>query len=165
VQAQPSGSADPEAARRALTTARDTLSQMTQLPAAGQLTGEARGQVAQLITNFNELITTQVQWRASYAKVAANLDSLIGPQSGDAGAASAAPVSGAAGAPTATPGAAGTSGSPEPGAAGATAATPGAVGTSGTAAAVPLDPTIKAKLIELRANLADFEKASGGAEK
>ena len=138
--------------------ARETLSQLTQLPAAGQLSGPARGQVAQLISSFNELITTQVQWRASYTKVAANLDTLLGPDSTEAGAAPA---------PTATPGAAGTAGATppaEPGAPGATPAspTPGAVGTSGSAAA-PIDPSIKAKLIELKKNLAEFEKAAGGA--
>jgi hypothetical protein len=167
VAAQPAGQVDAEGARRALTAARDTLSQMTQLPAAGQLTGEARNQVAQLITNFNELITTQVQWRASYAKVAANLDALLGQDTTDAEA--AAPAAAASTTAGATPGAAGTSGSvtpnPEAGAAGASmSGTAGAVGTSGTTK-IQVDPTIKAKLMELRKNLSDFEKASGGAEK
>jgi hypothetical protein len=139
---------------------RESLSQLTQLPAAGQLSGPARTQVAQLISNFNELITTQVQWRASYAKVMSSLDTLLGPDSTEA---SAAP------APTATPGAAATAGTTaqaEPGAAGATAAspTPGAVGTSGSAT-TQIDPSIKAKLIELKKNLAEFEKAAGGSEK
>ena len=131
---------------------------MTQLPAAGQLSGPARTQVAQLISNFNELITTQVQWRASYTKVVASLDALLGPDSTEA---SAAP------APSATPGAAGSTPSAEPGAASAAAAspTPGAVGTSGSAAATPIDPSIKAKLIELKKNLAEFEKIAGGSEK
>ncbi|CAN5849006.1 hypothetical protein BH24ACI5_BH24ACI5_12290 [soil metagenome] len=73
---------DEDAARRHLTEGRNTLSALTQLPAAAQLTGDARTQVAQLISNFNELITTQSQWRESYAKVSANLTSLIGPDSG-----------------------------------------------------------------------------------
>ena len=49
-----------EAARR---TDRSTeLSErLTQLPAAAQLTGDARTQVSQLIANFNELITTQAE--------------------------------------------------------------------------------------------------------
>lgn len=46
-------SVGPEAAKRALTSARDALSQMTQSPAAAQLAGENRTQVAQLISNFN----------------------------------------------------------------------------------------------------------------
>ena len=184
MQAQPAGQVDEDAARRALTAARDSLSQLTQLPAATQLNGEARAQVAQLISNFNELITTQVQWRASYAKVAANLNTLIGPDNTDAEAAGGAPAAaGSAGTtaaaadptaatPTAgssTPGAAGTTGSSPAGSqpgttAGAGAAsTAGAVGTSGST--IQVDPTIRAKLIELRQNLKAFEKASGGAEK
>ncbi|MBA3641350.1 MAG: hypothetical protein H0W53_19180, partial [Acidobacteria bacterium] len=73
------GQGDQEAARQHLTEARSTLSAMTQLPAAAQLSGEARTQVAQLISSFNEMITTQSQWRESYAKVNANLTALLGP--------------------------------------------------------------------------------------
>jgi len=113
-----------------LTAARESLSQLTQLPAAAQLTGDARTQVSQLISNFNELITTNTEWRASYAKVQANLNALVGDQRADE---SPAPA-------------------PAPGAA-------GAVGTSGTTG---VDPTIKAKLVEFRTHLMDFEKAAGG---
>ena len=88
---------DAEAAKRHLTEARNALSQMTQLPEAGKLTGDVRTQVTQLITNFNELITTQSNWPAAYAKVSANLTALLGPDTG------AAPASG-------TEGAVGTSG-------------------------------------------------------
>jgi hypothetical protein len=130
--AAPGAQADADAAHRALTTARDTLSQLTQLPAAAQLTGEARTQVAQLISNFNELITTQSDWKASYAKVNANLTALLGPDSPDAAA--AAPAT----------------------------ATAGAVGTAGT---TELDPALRAKLVELRKTLVEFQKASGGADK
>ena len=125
VQPQPS----EQAARQHLTEARNTLNDLTELPAASQLAGDARSQVSQLISNFNELITTQAEWRASYAKVSANLASLLGPD-----AATTEPV---------------------------VSGTPGAVGTSG--AGIPnLDPGIRAKLIELRRNLSDFEKAVGG---
>ena len=119
-----------QAARRYLTDARNTLSEMTQLPAASQLAGETRTQVSQLISNFNELITTQADWRATYAKVNANLTALIGPDSG-----AADPSSGTG--------------------------TAGAVGTSGSGAA-NLDPAIRAKLVELRRHLNEFEKAAGG---
>lgn len=115
--------------KRHLTNARDALSQMTQLPAASQLAGDARTQVSQLISNFNELITTNVDWRAAYAKVQTNLTALVGEQG--ANEPPAAPAAGAA----------------------------GAVGTSGTAS---LDPAIRAKLIEFRTHLAEFEKAAGG---
>ena len=71
------GSSTQEAARAHLTAARNTLSQLTQLPAASQLQGDTRSQVAELITNFNELITTQANWKESYEKVEANLASLL----------------------------------------------------------------------------------------
>jgi hypothetical protein len=79
----PTGNADAEASKRHLTAARDTLTQLTQLPEAAQLTGDARTQVTQLIANFNELITTQAEWRASFAKLDANLTSLIGAERTD----------------------------------------------------------------------------------
>jgi hypothetical protein len=121
---------DQDAAKQHLTAARNALSEMTQLPAAQQLTGEARTQVSQLISNFNELITTNADWRASYGKLSTNLNALVGASTTDEAA------------PRAT-------------------GTAGAVGTSGT---VPLDPAIKAKLIEFRSHLEKFEKAAGGGE-
>ncbi len=122
---------DEQVARKHLTEARNTLSEMTQLPAAAQLSGDARTQVSQLISNFNELITTQTDWHASYAKVTANLTALLGPDTG-----ATDPSSGSG--------------------------TAGAVGTSGTATP-NIDPAIRGKLVELRKNLAEFERvASGG---
>ena len=130
------GQADQEEARQHLTAARGTLSAMTQLPAAAQLSGEARTQVAQLISSFNELITTQSQWRESYAKVNANLTALLGP---DPAATDPTNASG-------TSGAVGTSGS-----------------TTAPATAT-IDPAVREKLVELRRSLTAFEKAaSGGA--
>jgi hypothetical protein len=127
------GRGDEDAAKRALTAARDTLSQMTQLPAAAQLTGDTRTQISQLIAAFNELITTSSEWRASYAKVDTTVTKLIGSETSDESAA--------------TP----------------TAGTAGAVGTSGTATG-SLDPAIKAKLVEFRTHLKEFERAAGGAD-
>jgi hypothetical protein len=127
-----------DAARSALTAARDSLTQLTQLPAAAQLSGDARTQVGQLIVNFNELTSAQSNWRAAYTKVAANLTALLGPDNGDVAATASAPA--AATAPTGTA---------------------GTVGTSG-ATTLALDPMVRAKLVELRRNLAEFEKASGG---
>lgn len=118
-----SARADLEAAKRHLTEARNTLSQLTQLPAAAQLSGEARTQISQLISNFNELITTQSDWRAAYAKVSANMTALLGPDTGAA----------------------------DP-------ATP--VGTSGSG--MNLDPAVRAKLVEMRKHLAEFERGAGG---
>ena len=134
-QQPPAGaqSVDTDAVKQHLTAARESLSQMTQLPAAAQLAGDARTQVSQLISNFNELISTNTDWRASYAKVQANLNTLVGEQRADESPAPAA--------------------TPAPGAG-------GAVGTSGTTA---IDPAIKAKLVEFRTHLMEFEKAAGGA--
>ena len=115
--------------KRHLTAARDTLSQLTQLPAAAQLTGDARTQVSQLISNFNELITTNVDWRSAYTKLQGNLTALVGDQRADE--------------------------SPTP-----AAGTAGAVGTSG---AVAVDPAIRAKLVEFRSHLMEFEKVAGGS--
>ena len=131
--AEASSQSDEEGAKRHLTAARDSLAQLTQLPAAAQLTGDTRTQVSQLIGNFNELITSKADWRASYDKVAANVTAIIGAES--------APVEAAAAAP---------------------AGTPGAVGTSGSTAAA-LDPAIKGKLVEFRTHLMAFEKAAGDA--
>ena len=97
--ATPAAQPDMTEAKRHLTEARNTLSALTQLPAAAQLAGEGRTQVSQLITNFNELITTQSNWRESYAKVNANMTALLGA---DTAAVAAA---------TGTAGAVGTSGS------------------------------------------------------
>jgi len=94
---------DEQAARKHLTEARNTLSEMTQLPAAAQLTGDARTQISQLISNFNELITTQSDWRASYAKVSANLTALIGPDSGTPDPSTASGTAGAVGTSGTTP--------------------------------------------------------------
>jgi hypothetical protein len=76
--APPAGSSF-ETAKQALTAARDSLSQLTKLPAVQQLTGEPRTQISQLITSFNALITATTDWRAAYAKVDAHLTALVGP--------------------------------------------------------------------------------------
>src|SRR6476469_5670223 len=73
----PAGQADQAAAKEHLTAARESLSQLTSLPEAAKLQGDARTQVSQIISNFNELITTQSNWRASYAKLDANLTALL----------------------------------------------------------------------------------------
>ena len=93
---------DADGAKRALTAARDSLGEVTKLPAAQQLSGEMRTQLTQLIANFNELITTNTEWKASYAKVDANLTALMGAQTADesttAPAAATAGATGTAGA-------------------------------------------------------------------
>jgi hypothetical protein len=69
--------ATKDAAKAHLTAARNALSQITQMPAAGQLQGETRAQVSALISNFNELITTKTDWKTSFSKVESNVDALL----------------------------------------------------------------------------------------
>jgi hypothetical protein len=137
------GSSAQEAARVHLTAARNTLSQLTQLPAASSLQGETRAQVAELITNFNELITTQANWKDAFEKVEANLASLL----------NSAPAS----APTAA--------ATDPSRTDPSRPNPpqGAVGTTGTTT-TSLDPGIRSKLVEFRSHLDKFEEAAGGAK-
>jgi hypothetical protein len=160
-QATPQAAAAPkidaEAAHRELLAARDALNQLTQLPAAAQLSGDSRTQVQQLITNFNELITNTTDWRPSYAKVEGSLNAILGPDA----TASAAEMNPAAATP-ATPATPANPATPASPANPSATATPGAVGTSGTN---QLDPAIRAKLMEMRTHLSEFQKASGGAEK
>src|SRR5260370_27531641 len=59
---------DAAAAKQHLSEARDTLSQLTATPEAARLQGDARTQVSQLISNFNDLITTQSDWRSADPK-------------------------------------------------------------------------------------------------
>ena len=95
---QPAPSVNQDLVKQRLTTARNTLSAVTQLPAAAQLTGETRTRMQQLINNFNELITTGADWRVPYAKIESGLAVLLGPVA----------------APSGTPGAVGTSGTGQP---------------------------------------------------
>jgi S-DNA-T family DNA segregation ATPase FtsK/SpoIIIE len=119
---------DANAAKQHLTEARDSLSQLTSMPEAAKLQGDARTKVSELISNFNALITAQSDWHASYAKVNESLTSLLGPDTEQPSA-------------------------------------PGTAGTTGTtgAAAVQIDPALRAKLVEFRTHLSAFEKAAGGA--
>jgi pilus assembly protein FimV len=162
--AQAQDNVDPDAAKQHLTAARDSLTQLTQLPAAAQLQGEARTQVSQLIQNFNELITTKEDWRTTYEKLEANLTALIGPpQDADAAMPSATPsATPQASTPQAsTP--ANPTGDPQAQGTQSTQGTPGAVGTSGTATTTAtLDPGIRQKLVEFRNHLKAFHAAAGG---
>lgn len=115
---------DHDLARRHLTAARNILSDVTELPAAAQLTGDDRTQVQRLISNFNELIATGSNWRESYATVESSLDGLLGQQQ-------------------------------------LSPSVPSVVGMSGTAGA--LDASIRAKLVEFRAELDRFEAAASGS--
>jgi hypothetical protein len=150
-----SGQVDQAAAKQHLTEARDALSQMTSMPEAAKLQGDARTKVSELISNFNALITTQSDWRASDAKVNDSLAALLGPDTDQAqNGAGAGDVASAAGA-TAAGATAGTTGT-------GTTATAGTTGSS--AAPVQIDPALRGKLVEFRTHLKEFEKAAGGPE-
>src|SRR5258708_20853830 len=70
---------DAAAAKQHLSEARNTLSQLTSMPEAARLQGDARTQVSQLISNFNELITMQSESRSPHANAPANLAALPCP--------------------------------------------------------------------------------------
>jgi hypothetical protein len=72
--------ADNEVTRRHLLAARNTLSELTQMPQASAITGEARTHISQLISRFNELIAATDQWREPFDGVKATLDNLLGPR-------------------------------------------------------------------------------------
>jgi hypothetical protein len=127
-------SSNQEAARQALAAARQSLAELTKLPAAQQLQGEQRTAVANFISDFNAFATAQNDWRSKYQVVDESLDRLLGS------AATAAPSSSTA-----------STGTPS-----------GAAGTTGAAAGTgALDPTIIAKLQEVRTHLQHFEQSSG----
>jgi hypothetical protein len=138
--AAPAGQPDQAAARQHLSEARRVLSEVTQLPAAAQLQGEARTHVAQLITHFNALITAQSDWKEKYSAVEQSLNTLIGENAGAA-------VAGTTGTTTPNP-------APPAGTSGTTSAT--------TGANVQLDPAIKTKLEEFRKHLTAFHAAAAG---
>lgn len=87
-------------ARQHLTAARNALNDLTQLPAAGQLAGNPRRLIQQLITDFNAMLTINAGWHDSYEKVDAALDALLEPPATEqvAGTAGAVGTSGASGA-------------------------------------------------------------------
>jgi hypothetical protein len=139
--AQPSSStaqqsnSNQEVARQALAAARQSLAELTKLPAAQQLQGEQRTAVANFISDFNAFATAQNDWRSKYQVVDESLNRLLSEAS-----------SGAPSTATATPPPS------SPSTAGATAA-PASTGA--------LDPTIVAKLQEVRTHLKEFEQSSG----
>ena len=150
--------ADQEAVRQHLTAAREALAELTKLPAASQLQGERRQQVAQLISDFNAFATATTDWRPKYQtrSTASSIRSSASMRRGRRPERRAAPLQ--------RPARAARSASTSPTADASTAAptaSSGAVGTAGSAAGGALDPTIVAKLQEVRKHLDGFEEASG----
>jgi hypothetical protein len=126
--------ADTSASREHLTQARQSLADLTAMPQAQQLQGETRNKVSQLISQFNQLITTQGDWRSAYNEVNTTLTALLSASASTSGSASSS-----------TSGAVGTSG---------TAAAPGSA---------TIDPALRAKLEEFRTRLEAFHTAAGGS--
>src|SRR5262245_25668852 len=133
---QQQSNSSQDAARQALAAARQSLAELTKLPAAQQLQGEQRTTIANFISDFNSFATAQNDWRSKYQVVDESLNRLL------EGAASAPATSSA---PSSAP--SGAAGAP------ATGAAPGSNGG--------LDPTIVAKLQEVRTHLNEFEQNSG----
>ena len=145
--AQPSsttGQSNPnqEASRQALAAARQSLAELTKLPAAQQLQGEQRTAVANFISDFNAFATAQNDWRSKYQVVDESLNRLLSEASSGA-----APPA-AATSPTAT-------------ATSPATAPSSSTGASAAPASTSLDPTIIAKLQEVRTHLQEFEQSSG----
>jgi hypothetical protein len=98
-QPQPSAQGRDEAgARQELVQAKQALMDLTKLPEASQLQGEARNGVIQIINAFNGLVTADANWLDRYKEVQQQVTRLLGD-------ASASSVSGS------EPGSTGTSGS------------------------------------------------------
>jgi hypothetical protein len=141
-----SGGIDEAAAREHLSQARQALADLTKLPAATQLQGDQRTQVANFIQSFNAFATATTDWRSKFQAVEQQLDQILAT----------------ADASNTSSGTAGTAGSSATTAPSSDANTSGATGASGTAAsAAGYDPTIIAKLREVKTHLDAFQEASG----
>ena len=141
-----SGGIDEAAAREHLSQARQALADLTKLPAATQLQGDQRTQVANFIQSFNAFATATTDWRSKFQAVEQQLDQILAT----------------ADASNTSSGTAGTAGSSATTAPSGDANTSGATGASGTAAsAAGYDPTIIAKLREVKTHLDAFQEASG----
>ncbi len=144
--ASSTGGVDEAAAREHLSQARQALADLTKLPAATQLQGEQRTTIASFIQAFNAFATATTDWRSKFTAVNAQLDQILA--SADAAGTSS--------------GTAGTTGSSATAANSSGASTTGATGSTGTAAASGgYDPTIVAKLHEVKTHLDAFQEASG----
>ena len=153
--------ADQEAVRQHLSGAREALAELTKLPAASQLQGEQRQQVAQLISDFNAFATATTDWRPKYDTIDRELDQILGLErvrldavrSGTQRQRLERSASGSAGASTGT--------TADASAAAPQRALPARWGRQAARAAGALDPAILAKLREVRTHLDGFEEASG----
>jgi hypothetical protein len=145
---------DEAKARDELAAARQSLADLTKLPAATQLQGEQRTAITNFISAFNTFATASTDWKPKFNVVDEQLSALLAGAEGGATGTSGAPSAPGATTPS-TPDAnapAGTTGS-----AGSTAETAGAGSTAGGG----YDPSIVAKLQEVRQHLDAFQMAIG----
>jgi hypothetical protein len=149
---QPSSASgvDEAKARQELAAARQALADLTKLPAATQLQGEQRTAITNFISAFNTFATASTDWKPKFKAVDEQLTAILE----QAGAGGATGTSGAPGTTTpstsdanASPGTTGSGGSTAPGA--------GSTGGGGW------DPSIVAKLQEVRQHLDAFQLAIG----
>jgi hypothetical protein len=146
----PSASGVDEAtARQELAAARQSLADLTKLPAATQLQGEQRTAVTNFISAFNTFATASTDWKPKFTTVDEQLNALLAATEGGA--------TGTAGTP---PGAPATAAPDANAPAGTTGSTAGSAGAASTAAG-GYDPAIIAKLKEVRQHLDAFQLAIG----
>jgi len=90
---------DEAGARQELVQAKEALTELTKLPEASQLQGEARNGVIQIINSFNALVTADTNWYDRYQEVQQHLTRVLGSDV----AGSAASESGSVGTSGSTP--------------------------------------------------------------
>ena len=140
--AQQSGR-DEAKSRQALVQARETLAEVTKMPEASQLQGQARTEVAQLINNFNTLLGAEANWYESYQAVMRNVYNIVGPATPDE----------MTGGGSTTTGTTGTTGS---------GTTGSAAGAAAGSAEIP--SAIRNKLTQFRQQLMEFGRAAGAPD-
>jgi hypothetical protein len=86
------------AVAEALGAARQSLADLTQLPAAAQLQGANREAVAKLISDFNTFATAKTDWRSKYKVVDESLNKLLADAANAPAAPATPPAEGAEGA-------------------------------------------------------------------
>jgi hypothetical protein len=125
---------DEAAARQALMQAKDALTEVTTMPEAAKLQGQARTQVVEVINGFNALLTAEANWFEKYQDVERSLTQVLGPQDSATGTSGSGEATGT-----------GTSGS--------------ATGTTASSSDMPAP--IRAKLALFRQRLTEFARAAG----
>ncbi len=151
-QSSSASGVDEAKARQELAAARQSLADLTKLPAATQLQGEQRTAITNFISAFNTFATATTDWKPKFNAVDEQLTAILE----SAGAGGATGTSGAPGAPT-------TPSTSDANASAGTTGSGGSTASSGTGATGGggYDPSIVAKLQEVRQHLDAFQLAIG----